>query len=274
MTAIFIFFSQIAKHCMSVGFIFLCTHNGQRALFQQSWKMLKLTLPAPIKKVLLLFDRSRATLTQMLKTRLYVFLVIIAIIAYGVVFSYATVLKHDVFQSYAWDLGTFNQALYTTLYNGKLFYYTPELFLNPTGSYFAQHFSPMLFLVLPVYALSPSPTTLLIFKSFILALGALPLYLLAKELLKSNKAGFILAIVYLLYPGLQAANWFDFQPQIFLPLLFFSACYFMIKHRWKLYFLSVVLALMVEEDVVFVVIVLALYYFLATGNVRFSFQIN
>jgi uncharacterized membrane protein len=188
------------------------------------------------------------------------------------VFSYFTVLKHNVFQSYAWDLGIFNQSLYTTLYGGKLFYYTAELFFNPTGCYFAEHFSPILFLLLPVYAVNPSATTLLIIKSFILALGAFPLYFLAKELLKSNRAGFMLAIVYLLYPGLQAANWFDFQPQVFLPLLFFSSCYFMIKHRWKLYFPSVVLTLMVEEDVVYVVLVLAIYYFLITGNVKSLFK--
>jgi uncharacterized membrane protein len=230
------------------------------------------TLHSSVKKILKLYNRSRVKIIQLVKKRPYDFLIIIAIVTYGTVFSCVTVLKHNVFQSYAWDLGTFNQALYTTLFNGKLFYYTPELFLNPTGCYFAQHFSPILFLLLPVYALSPSPTSLLIIKSFILALGALPLYLLAKELLKSNKAGFILAIVYLLYPGLQGANWFDFQPQVFLPLLFFSLCYFMIKHRWKLYFFSVVLTLMVEEDVVFVVIVLAAYYFLTTGNVRSLFK--
>jgi len=254
---------------MSVGFIFPRVYNGQKkCLFQQSLKTLKPTFPLSIKKVTLFFNRSRAALAQTLRTRLYVFLVIIAIIGYGLVFSYFTILKHNVFQSFAWDLGVMNQALYTTLFNGKLLYYTAELFLNPTGCYFAEHFSPILFLVLPFYAVSPSPTTLLIFKSFVLALGAFPLYLLAKELLKSNKAGLMLAIAYLLYPALQAANWFDFQPQIFLPLLFFSLCYFMIRHRWKLYFLSVVLALMVEEDVVFVVLVLALYYFFTTGNIR------
>ena len=238
------------------------------SLFQQSLKTLKLTLPVPIKKVVLLFNRSSTTLVRTLKTRLCIILVLIAIIGYGAIFSYFTVLKHDVFQSYAWDLGIMNQALYTTLFNGKLLYYTAELFLNPTGCYFAEHFSPILFLVLPLYAVNSSAPTLLIIKSFVLAMGALPLYLLAKELLRSNKAGLMLAVAYLLYPALQGANWFDFQPQIFLPLLFFSSCYFMVTHRWKLYFLSVVLALMVEEDVVFVVVVLALYYFLTTGNIR------
>jgi uncharacterized membrane protein len=211
---------------------------------------------------------------RLLKARPYDFLIIVAIIIYGIVFSYFTVLKHNVFQSYAWDLGIFNQALYTTLHNGRLFYYTTELYLNSGGSYFAVHFSPVLFLLLPFYAINPSSTTLLIIQSFALSLGALPLYLLTKELLKSNKAGFMLAIAYLLYPALQGANWIDFHPPALLPLLFFSLCYFMIKHRWKLYFPCVLLTLMIEEHVVFMVLIIAAYYFLISGNVKSLFKLN
>lgn len=230
--------------------------------------MLMPTLPVSIENALRLFGQLRVKLAQMLKTRLYLILTIIAIVTYGIIFSYFTVLKNDVFQSTAWDLGIFNQAFYTTLSRGKLFYYTAELFLNPTGSYFAVHFSPILFLLLPAYAVSQTPSTLLIIQSCILALGALPLYLLAKELLRSDRAGFLLAIVYLLYPAVQAANWFDFHPSAFLPFLFFFLCYFMIKQQWKLYFPCLLLTLMVEEDVVFVVAVTAIYYFLNAGNVK------
>lgn len=233
---------------------------------------MKRILPSRIKNTVMLFSRSKITSTQLLKTRLYDFLTIAAITIYGIVFSYSTILKHNVFRSYAWDLGIFSQSLFSTLYEGRLFFYTAELFLNPSGSYFAIHFSPILFLLLPLYALNPSPVTLLVTKSFILALGALPLYLLAKELLKSGKAGFMLAIVYLMYAPLQGANWFDFQPLAFFPFLFFSACYFMIKRRWKVYFLSMLLTLTVEEHVAFPVFVLGAYYFLISGNIRSLFK--
>jgi uncharacterized membrane protein len=188
-------------------------------------------------------------------------------LSYGVIFAHFTVQKHNMFHTNAWDLGIFNQALYNTLYNGRPLYYTVELFLNPSGSYFAVHLSPILFLVLPFYAILPLPTTLLVMKSFILAFGALPLYLLAKEVLKSDRTAFMLALTYLLYPPLQGANWFDFQPQVFLPLLFFSLCYFMIRRKWKYYFPILFLTLMVEEHVVFVVFLLAAYY-LFKGNIR------
>jgi uncharacterized membrane protein len=183
-----------------------------------------------------------------------------SILLYGLTFSYFTAQKHYAFSSYAWDLGTFDQALYTTVFHGRFFYSTPEQLFNLSGSYFAVHFSPILFVVLPFYAVLPSPTTLLVMKSFLLALGAFPLYLLAKESLKREKPAFVIAIAYLLYPGLQAANWFDFQPQVFLPLLLFSAGYFLLRKRWPLYVASAILTLMVEEHVAFIVLLVAVYY--------------
>jgi uncharacterized membrane protein len=228
---------------------------------------LKLTPPSFIKKTLMLFKRSKATLVRLLKAKPYDFLTILAIIIYGIVFSYFTVLKHNLFQSSAWDLGVFNQSFYTTLHSGKFFYYTADLLLNPSGCYFAQHISPILFLILPFYAINSSPTTLLILKSFILAFGALPLYLLAKELLESKKAGFMVAIVYLLYAPLQGATWFDFQPQVFLPMLFFSTFYFTVKSKWSLYFLTIILAAMVEEHISIIIFLVAIYL-LITSKVR------
>jgi len=228
-------------------------------------------LPEPVRKIIVMLKQLKTKFPQLLRARPYDFLTIAAIAVYGVVFSYFTVLKYTVFQSYAWDLGIFNQAFYTTLHDGRLFYYTPELFYNVSGSYFAMHISPILFLVLPFYAICPSPATLLIIKSFVLALGALPLYLLAKELLGSNKAGFVLAITYLLYPPLQGANWFDFQQHMFLPFLFFFMCYFMIKRRWKLYFLTVPLVLMVEEHLPIILFVFSAC-FLFMGDIKSTFR--
>jgi len=198
----------------------------------------------------------------------YDYLILASIIAYGTIFSYYTIMKHFGFATFAWDLGIFDQSFYTTLFSGKLFYYTAELYLNPTGCYFAVHFSPILFVLLPFYAIYPSAITLLALQSFILALGALPLYLLASELLKSKKAGFVLGIAYLLYPALQGANWFDFHQQAFIPLLIFSSCYFLVKKSWKLYFTSVLLALMVEEHVAPIIFLMAVYFLLTSVDMR------
>ncbi len=224
-------------------------------------------LTSKLRNLSVLFKQRALQLWAALRANPYFVLLLVAISIYGLVFSYFTVLKHNVFLSSGWDLGVFDQALYTTLHNGKFLYYTADLFLNPSGSYFAQHISPILFLVLPFYAINSSSITLLVLKSFVLAFGALPLYLLGRELLESAKAGFIVALVYLLYVPLQGANWFDFQPQIFLPVLFFSMFYFAVKSKWKLYFLTTALAAMVEEHISLLIFLVAVYL-LITSKVR------
>jgi uncharacterized membrane protein len=171
-------------------------------------------------------------------------------------------MKHYNFYSYAADLGVFNQALYTTISNKTLFYYTPELWFNPTGCYFAVHFSPILFLVLPFYAIYPSPKTLLVFQAFLLAAAAAPLYLIAKKLLKDEKIAFTLVPVYLLYPPLHGANWFDFHQQIFIPILLFTTYYFYLKRSWKLYIITSFLALTIQEHLVYIVFAIGLYNFI------------
>jgi uncharacterized membrane protein len=182
----------------------------------------------------------------------------ISILVYSIVFSHFTCLKHYVFSSYAGDLGIFNQAFYTTVFHGKLFYYTVENYVNPTGSYFAIHFSPILFILVPFYAICPRPETLLILQSCILSLGALPLYLIVKKMIGDNKLALFASLSYLLYPALQGANWFDFHPQAFYPLLIFSTYYFFIEERWKLFMTFTALTLIVMEWSAFMVTVFSI----------------
>jgi uncharacterized membrane protein len=101
-----------------------------------------------------------------------------------------------------------------------------------------------------------------VIKSFALAFGALPLYFVARTEFDSKRAGFLFALLYLLYPALQASNWFDFQPQVFLPLLLFSSYYFFSVNKWKSYFFSVILALMVEEHISIIVFVMSAFMFI------------
>lgn len=205
--------------------------------------------------------RIRLCSSRIARIDFYVLLVLISILLYGLVFSYFTILKHNVFQSYAWDLGIFDQAMYSTLH-GQFLHYTVDSFLNPSGCFFAQHISPLLLVILPLYAVHASATTLLVIKSFALAFGALPLYLLARTELNNKRIGFLFALLYLLYPALQASNWFDFQPQAFLPLLLFSSYYFFRVDKWKLYFFSTILALMVEEHISIIVFVISAFMFI------------
>jgi len=159
-------------------------------------------------------------------------LTLVFIGVYTVVFSCFTTYMHYAFKTYAWDLGIFTQALWTTVNLGKPFYYTIELQVNTSGNFLGTHFSPILFLIIPIYAIYQSPLTLLVIQSFILALGALPIYRMAKEKLNDTLSGLGIAAAYLLYPALHSVNCFDFHTESFIPVLFLSSFYYFDKGKW------------------------------------------
>jgi uncharacterized membrane protein len=190
-------------------------------------------------------------------------LIFVPILVYTIAFSAYTCFMNYVFKTYAWDLGIVEQSLWTTLNSGKILYSTPELsYGNPSGIFLGVHFSPILFLILPVYAIYQSSESLLIFQSFILAIAALPLYWLARDKLDSKLYGFAIAIAYLLNPALQGVNTFDFHVEIFTPVFFLFAFYYLDKGKWLKALPFLVLELMTVEFAPFIVFFLGLYFFL------------
>ena len=182
-----------------------------------------------------------------------------SILIYGTVFSALTILRYDAFQARAWDLGIFTQSLWTTLNANRFLYHTCELFINPSGSFFGVHFSPILFLILPFYWIATRPETLLVLQSFILPLAAVPIYKLAKEHAGGRVVGLTFAAAYLIYPSTQYVNFYDFHVQSFLPLFFSFTIYYLTKENWPLYFLFVLLSLSCEEHAAWATFAIGIY---------------
>jgi len=186
----------------------------------------------------------------------YELFILASIAVYSIAFSYSTYLKHMSFLSYAWDLGTFDQIMYSSVFAGKPFYYLADLFMNGSGNYLAIHFSPILALLFPIYFVAPGIPTLLVIKSVAIGVAAYPLFRIVRRLTGSDIAALCVGLAYLLNPGIQGANWFDFQPQSLAPLLIFSTYYMLIAKRWAYYFPALTLTLMIEEHVTLVVLLL------------------
>ncbi len=184
--------------------------------------------------------------------------IIVCIMVYTVIFSYFTILRHYSFDSGAWDLGTYEQMLWNTINSGKLFWTAPDP-INSSGFFFGTHFSPILFIILPIYFLYQATETLLVLQSFVIALGALPLYWLARDELKSKIGGLVIALAYLLYAPLHGVNWFDFHTQAFIPLFFNLAFYYFTKKKWIKYFICVIFVLSVNEAMPLMIIAMGIY---------------
>ncbi|MEM1515875.1 MAG: DUF2079 domain-containing protein [Candidatus Bathyarchaeia archaeon] len=195
---------------------------------------------------------------SLLRLRISDWLVIIMTIIYSLVFFHYTILKHYSFRSNAWDLGILVQSI-ASASQGKLFTNNVELYYSPTGSYFGVHFSPVLFLVVPFFSIAPCVETILILQSIILAAGAIPVYLIAKYILKDELTALSLSASYLLNPLLQGINWYDFHTQAFFPLLIISATYYLKRRRTIPYIFYLILSLSTVEQTAYFMILYALY---------------
>ena len=182
----------------------------------------------------------------------------LSMLIYVVVLSAYTISKHNSFSTYAWDLGIFNQGFWTTVNLDRVFYYTCELHLVPSGSFFGIHFSPILYTLVPFYYLFQGAESLLVAQSILIALSAIPVYKIAQNWFDEWYSG-IIASLYLLNPALHGVNCYDFHVQAFLPLILGYLLYFTMKKNWGGILLSVNLAMAVQEQVLFIVLAFAGY---------------
>jgi uncharacterized membrane protein len=192
------------------------------------------------------------------------------IVAYTLFFSLVTLRKHAAFQTTAFDLGNMDQAVWNSLFGRPLAYTN----WDTEGTRLGYHVDPILVLISPLYLLHSGPETLLVFQSLFLALGALPLFALSRraflrvtepadERLRpphpADVAALTFALVYLLFPALEAANLFDFHPTTLEAPLIAFALFFVETERYRALFVTALLIMACKEDATLVVIALGIY---------------
>jgi uncharacterized membrane protein len=168
-------------------------------------------------------------------------------LAYFILYSVLSVLRHVTFHSFGPDLGIFDQVFWNTT-QGRLFESTMSLVQPQPHSYLADHFSPIYLLLVPPYALIPRPETLLVIQTLFLALGVWPIYLLARLKLEAGFQRLVWALVYFLFLPVAFINLFDFHELALVVLPLGFAIYFLEKGRPGLFLLSLVSTFLVKEE--------------------------
>ena len=182
------------------------------------------------------------------------------IIIYIVIMSTITINRHYTFRTAAYDLGIFVQSIWSTISKHGILYNTIEEFAVCTNTHFGVHFSPILLFLVPIYAIFPYVETLLIIQTIVIGISAYPLYLLSKELLKSEKISLVLVILYLGNSLLHGINGYDFHEAPFaMPFIFLTAFYIE-KEEYKKAILSSIFILITKEDAGIVLISLGAFY--------------
>jgi len=183
---------------------------------------------------------------------------LILLLIWIVLFSALRTLQHFSFGTNTYDLAIFDYMMHFTL-EGEMMV---EPFHGYWGTHFAVHFMPILFLLVPLYLIFQGPLFLLYIQVVVCALSALMLYLIAKKEFPGNHTAFLVGLSYLLYRPFLNGLMYDFHPEMFFPLLLFSAYYFAAVHKNSvIYYLFIGLAFCLKEDTAIFVFFFGLFLF-------------
>ena len=165
-----------------------------------------------------------------------------------ILFGALALLRHWTFHSTASDLAVFDQVMWNTVH-GRFMESTISLARCEPHSFFGDHFSPALLLLVPPYALFPHPETLIVAQTISLALGAWPIYLLARRSLPTSAQRLVWVAAYLLSAPLSFIVLYDFHEITLAVAPLGFAMYFLATRRTVPMVLCLVLALLAKEEV-------------------------
>jgi len=166
-------------------------------------------------------------------------------------------LLHDSYRSGALDLGLFAQSLKYTLQGDPLYHTIGGL------SHLAYHFSPILFLLVPIYWLAPYCQTLLVVQGIALGLSGYLVYILARNCKLSHRTSLFIEGLFFINPLVWGKALFDFHPVALAVPTLLVMFIGLIQKKWKLFTVGLVLSLMTKEDVVMALAVFGLVMLIA-----------
>ena len=165
------------------------------------------------------------------------------------------------FSTPTFDFGIFCQMFYNMKASGL-----PVTTVERDGllSHFAVHVSPIYYLMLPFYALVPTPATLQVLQAAVITSAVIPLWKIGKHHGLTGPQRTLVCAMLLLYPAFSGGTSYDIHENCFLtPLLLWLFCGIDKKNRvvtWA----AAILALMVKEDAAVYVAVIALWLIVKT----------
>jgi uncharacterized membrane protein len=165
--------------------------------------------------------------------------------AYAAGFAALSVLRHRAFNTGRFDLGNMTQAVWSTAHGDVL---AVTDLRGGQISRLAAHVDPVLVAFAPLWRVWPSPELLLTAQALLVALGAIPLFQLARRRLGSERAALGFSLAYLLYPAVQWFTLNEFHPvALACPLLLWAFRYLDEERVWAATPFLVLAALTKEE---------------------------
>jgi len=182
------------------------------------------------------------------------------ILAGAIVLYVAVILTVSVWQLHALRFGfdpvIYEQPLWNTLHGHIM----EQSGFAYTKSELGHDLILFHFIWLPFYAIRPAMTTLLLLQTLAAAAGAIPIYLIGRDLLKGHRLPALLfALLYLSYVPLQNVNLYEISPRLFATTFLLFAYWCMTRNYTILFWVMLVLAITNRNDTALVIAALGLH---------------
>lgn len=149
------------------------------------------------------------------------------------------------YEVFYYDFGIFDAAIWNVAH------FRPPIvdhFVIGGKVIFADHFSPSIFLLSPLYWLTGRPEALLVIQAIAVGASAVVLYLLGKHVVKKGLGPLAVTIAYLLFVGTQNAIIADIHEVTFMMLPLMLVFYAIVANRIKLFWISFLITLGFKES--------------------------
>ena len=176
-------------------------------------------------------------------------------------------IVRDAYASYRlgrFDLGDMVQAVWSTAHGHPL-----EVTHGATGEQglrLAGHVDPFLVLLTPLWTLWPSPLVLALAQIVVVALGALPVFWLARRRIGSERTAGLLALGYLAYPWVATSAVGAIHPVTFAITFLLFCIWFLETDRLVPFLVFALLTLSTGELMGLPIAALGVWYALARGR--------
>jgi uncharacterized membrane protein len=187
--------------------------------------------------------------------------------AYTIYFAGFALRLYDNLLMKALDLGNMDQAVWNTAHSRPFFFTNMELPLRieafGTTSRLSFHVEPILLPLALLYRIVAGPPVLLVVQALVVALGALPLSWLARDLLGSLGVAALVAevavpVAYLAHPMLQSATLDEFHPVTLAPTFLLYAAWWAYHRSYGWFVVAAALAVACKEELGLIVAAMGL----------------
>ena len=157
------------------------------------------------------------------------------------------------------DFAHWEEILWNIIQSGLPLSQSSEFIYEGTENYFSTHFVPIVYLLAVPFKIWPYGETLIVMNFIIIASSIIPLWKLSRRLGFDKNMSLIWLAIFLWNVTVQYITIYEFEVLRFSIPIFLWILYFLEERRWREFYVFLIIALLIREDVSLTILMFGLY---------------